>query len=91
MAHRTGVAPHHAARDGAVSCDEAVRNARQTMMAVDGVATCVGVGGAGLEAARAVTASPARRGVGSRRHENRHSYHRGHDKEDGKQGQKSCR
>jgi hypothetical protein len=63
MAHRTGVALHHAARDGAVSCDEAVRNARQTMMAVDGVATCVGVGGAGLEAARAVTASPARRGV----------------------------
>ena len=33
------------------------------MMAVDGVATCVGVGGAGLEAARAITASPARRGV----------------------------
>ncbi len=63
MAHRTGVALHHAARDGAVSCDEAVRNARQTMMAVDGVATCVGVGGAGLEAARAVTASPTRRGV----------------------------
>jgi hypothetical protein len=63
MAYRTGVALHHAARDGAVSCDEAVRNARQTMMAVDGVTTCVGVGGAGLEAARAVTASPARHGV----------------------------
>ena len=63
MAHRTGVALHHAARDGAVSSDEAVRNARQTMMAVDGVATCVGVGGAGSEAAYAVTASPARHGV----------------------------
>jgi ribonuclease E len=63
MAYRTGVALHHAARDGAVSCDEVVRNARQTMMAVDGVATCVGASGAGLEAAYSVTASPTRHGV----------------------------
>jgi hypothetical protein len=46
MAYRIGVAQGYAVRDGAVACDEAVRNGRM-----------------GLEAARAVTASPARRGV----------------------------
>jgi hypothetical protein len=63
MAYRTGVALHHAVRDGAVACDEAVRNAGPTMIAVARIATGVGAGGMGLEAARAVTASPARRGV----------------------------
>ena len=63
MAYRTGVALHHAVRDGAVACDEAVRNAGRTMMAVARIATGVGAGGMGLEAAHVVTASPARRGV----------------------------
>jgi hypothetical protein len=63
MAYRTGVALHHAVRHGAVACDEAVRNAGLTMIAVGRVASGEGVGGMGLEAARAVTASPARRGV----------------------------
>ena len=63
MAYRTGVALHHAVRDGAVACDEAVRNAGPTMIAVARVATGVGVGGTGLEAAYAVAASPARHGV----------------------------
>ena len=63
MAYRTSVALHHAVRDGAVACDEAVRNAGPTMIAVARIATGVGAGGMGLEAARAVTASPARRGV----------------------------
>src|SRR5262245_37817977 len=63
MAYRTGVTPHHAVRDGAVACDEAVRNARPTMIAGARPVTGVGVGGMGLEAACAVTASPARRGV----------------------------
>jgi hypothetical protein len=63
MAYRTGVALHHAVRHGAVACDEAVRNAGLTMIAVGRVASGEGVGGMGLEAAHAVTASPARRGV----------------------------
>src|SRR5216684_4474895 len=63
MAYRTGVALHHAVRDGAVACDEAVRNAGPTVIAVARVATGVGVGGTGLEAAYAVAASPARHGV----------------------------
>jgi hypothetical protein len=63
MAYRTGVALHHAVRDGAVACDEAMRNAGATMIAVARIATGVAAGGMGLEAARAVTASPARRGV----------------------------
>jgi hypothetical protein len=65
MAYRTGVALHHAVRDGAVACDEAMRNAGATMIAVARIATGVGAGGMGLEAARAVTASPVRRGVES--------------------------
>jgi hypothetical protein len=63
MAYRTGVALHHAVRDGAVACDEAVRNAGPTMIAVARIATSGDAGGMGLEAASAVTASPARRGV----------------------------
>ena len=63
MAYRTGVALHHAVRDGAVACDEAVRNAGATMIAVARIATSGDAGGMGLEAASAVTASPARRGV----------------------------
>src|SRR6266481_2999872 len=63
MAYRTGVALHHAVRDGAVACDEAMRNAGATMIAVARIATGVAAGGMGLEAASAVTASPARRGV----------------------------
>jgi hypothetical protein len=63
MAYRTGVALHHAVRDGAVACDEAVRNAGPTMIAVVRIATSGDAGGMGLEAASAVTASPARRGV----------------------------
>ena len=63
MAYRTGIAQGCAVRDGAAACDEAVRNAGPTMIAVARVATGVGAGGTGLEAARAVTASPARRGV----------------------------
>jgi hypothetical protein len=63
MAYRTGIAQGCAVRDGAVACDEAVRNAGPTMIAVARIATGVGAGGTGLEAARAVTASPARRGV----------------------------
>jgi len=62
MAYRTGVALHHAVRDGAVACDEAMRNAGPTMIAVARIATGVGVGGTGLEAAHAAS-SPARRGM----------------------------
>ena len=62
MAYRTSVALDHAVRDGAVSCDEAMRNAGPTMIVVARIATGVGAGGMGLEAAHAVT-SPARRGV----------------------------
>ena len=63
MAYRTGVAQRHAVRDGAAACDGAARNARLTMIAVARVAPGVGAGGMGLEAAHAVTASSARRGV----------------------------
>ena len=64
MAYRTGIAQRHAVRYGAIACDEAVRNGGLTMIAaVARVATGVGAGGMGLEAAHAVTASPARRGV----------------------------
>src|SRR5215831_11793145 len=63
MAYRTGIAQRHAIRDGAIACDEAVRNGGLTMIAVARVATGVGAGGMGLEAAHAVTASSARRGV----------------------------
>ena len=61
MAYRIGIAQGYAVRDGAVACDEAVRNAGLTMIAVARVAT--DVGGVRLDAAYAVTASPARRGV----------------------------
>ena len=57
MADRTGIAQGHAVRDGAVACCEAMRNAGPTLIAVARVATGVGVGGVGLEAAYAVTAS----------------------------------
>jgi hypothetical protein len=63
MANRTGVALHHAVRDGVVACDEAVRNAGPTMIAEARVATGGGVRGMGLEAVCAETTSPARRGV----------------------------
>ena len=63
MAYRTGIAQGYAVRYGAIACDEAVRNGGLTMIAVVRVATGVGAGGMGLEAAHAVTASPARRGV----------------------------
>lgn len=63
MAHRTGVALHGAVRDGAVACDDAMRNAGPTTRAVAGIATAVGAGGTGSEAAHAVTSSPARRGM----------------------------
>jgi hypothetical protein len=63
VAYRIGIAQGYAVRDGAAACDEAVRNAGLTMIAVACVATGVGVGGVGLEAAYAVTASPARRDV----------------------------
>src|SRR6516162_8668549 len=64
MAYRTGIAQGYAVRDGAAACDEAVRNGGLTMIAaVARVATGVGAGGMGLEAAHAITASPAWRGV----------------------------
>jgi hypothetical protein len=63
MAYRTGIALGHPVRDRAAGCNGAARNARPTMIAVTRVAPGVGVGGAGLEAAYAVTASPARHGV----------------------------
>ena len=63
MAYRIGIAQGGAVRDGAAACDGAARNAGPTMMAVARVATGVGVGGAGLEAPYAVTASHVRRGV----------------------------
>ena len=63
MAYRTGIAQRHAVRYGAIACDEAVRNGGLTMIAVARVTTGVGAGGMGLEAAHAVTASPARRGM----------------------------
>jgi hypothetical protein len=61
MAYRTGVALHHAVRDGTVACDGALRNAGPAMIAGGCVAT--GEAGMGLEAASAVIASAARRSV----------------------------
>jgi hypothetical protein len=63
MPYRIGVALRHAVRDGVVACDEAVRNARLTMIAGARAATGVGMGGMGLEAVYAVAVSPARPGV----------------------------
>jgi hypothetical protein len=61
MANCTGVALHHAVRDGAVACDGALRNAGPAMIAGGRVAT--GEAGTGLEAASAVIASAAGRSV----------------------------
>jgi len=63
MAYGAGIAHGHAVRDGVAACDGAARNARLTIAAVARVATGIDVGGAGLEAAYAVAASPARHGV----------------------------
>jgi hypothetical protein len=63
MPYRIGVPLRHAVRDGAVACDEAVRNARPTMIAGARAATGVGMGGMGLEAVCAVAVSSARSGV----------------------------
>jgi hypothetical protein len=63
MPYRIGVPLRHAVRDGAVACDEAVRNARPTMIAGARAATGVGMGGMGLEAVCAVAVSSARPGV----------------------------
>ena len=63
MAYRTGIAQRHAVRYGAIACDEAVRNGGLTMIAVARVTTGEGAGGMGLEAAHAIAASTARRGV----------------------------
>jgi hypothetical protein len=63
MAYRVGIAQGYAVRDGAVACDEAVRNAGPAMIAVGHVATGVGVRGVGLEATYGVTTSAARRSV----------------------------
>jgi hypothetical protein len=63
MPYRIGVALCYAVREGAVACDEAMRNARPTMIAGADAATSVGMGGMGLEAVYAVAVSPARPGV----------------------------
>ena len=63
MPYRIGVPLRHAVRDGAIACDEAVRNARPIMIAGARAATGVAVGGMGLEAVCAVAVSPARPGV----------------------------
>jgi hypothetical protein len=63
MPYRTCIALRYAVRDGAVACDEAMRNARPTMIAGADAATSVGMGGMGLEAVYAVAVSPARPGV----------------------------
>ena len=59
MSYRTGIPLRHAVRDGAVACDEAVRNARPTMIAGARAATGVAMGGMGLEALCAVPVSLA--------------------------------
>jgi CCR4-NOT transcriptional regulation complex NOT5 subunit len=63
MPYRTCIALRYAVRDGAVACDEAMRNARPTMIAGARAATGVGMGGMGLEAVYAVAVSAARPGV----------------------------
>ena len=63
MAYGAGIAHGHAVLDGVAACDGAARNARLTIVAVARIATGIDVGGAGLEAAYAVAASPARHGV----------------------------
>ena len=62
MAYRTGTAQGPAVQDRVAGCDGAARNARLIMI-VAHVVTGVDVGGAGLETAYAVTASPAGHGV----------------------------
>jgi hypothetical protein len=63
MADRIGIALGYPVRDGAVGCDEAVRNAGSTMKAGGRVATGEDVGRVGLEATCAETASRVWRGV----------------------------
>jgi hypothetical protein len=63
MPYRIGVPLRHAVRDGAIACDEAVRNARPTMIAGARAATGVVMGGMGLETVCAVAVSPARPSV----------------------------
>ena len=63
MAYRTGIAQGDAVRDRAAGCDGAARNTGPTTIAVASVATRIGVGGVGLEAAYAVTTTYVRRGV----------------------------
>ena len=63
MSYRIGIPLRHAVRDGAVACDEAVRNARPTMIAGARAATGVAMGGMGLETVCAVVVSPARPSV----------------------------
>ena len=62
MPYRIGVPLRHAVRDGAIACDEAVRNARPIMIA-GARATGVAMGGMGLEAVCTVAVSSARPGV----------------------------
>ena len=59
MPYRIGAPLRHAVRDGAVACDEAVRNARTTKIAGARATTGVAVGGMGLEALCAVPVSLA--------------------------------
>jgi hypothetical protein len=63
MPNHIGVPLRHSVRDGAVACDEAVRNARPTMIAGARAATGVAMGGMGLEAVCAVAVSRAGPGV----------------------------
>ncbi|WP_084804718.1 hypothetical protein [Bradyrhizobium sp. NAS80.1] len=63
MADRIGIALGYPVRDGAVGCDEAVRNAGSNMNTGGRVATGEDVGRVGLEAACAETASRVWRGV----------------------------
>ena len=59
MPYRIGIPLRHAVRDGAVACDDAVRNARRTVIAGARAATGVDMGGMGLEAMCAVPVSLA--------------------------------
>ena len=59
MPYRIGAPLRHAVRDGAVACDEAVRNARTTKIAGARATTGVAMGGMGLEALCAVPVSLA--------------------------------
>ena len=63
MPYRIDVALRDAVRDGAVACDDAVRNARRTVIAGARAATGVDMGGMGLETVCAVVVSPTRPSV----------------------------